>query len=180
MSALFDSMLPEHQKFIGEQHVFFVATATAEGRINLSPKGMDSLRILDSNRLIWLNLTGSGNETSAHVQQNPRMTIMFCSFEGKPLILRLYGQAKVYHPRDKEWQEHIGSFKITAGARQIFELDIESVQTSCGFAVPLMEFQGERDTLSKWTAKKDEVGIMEYWEMTNRVSLDGLDTHILE
>lgn len=165
-------------EFISYQKIFFVATGLGEGRLNLSPKGLDSLRIVDPKKLIWMNLTGSGNETAAHVKADGRMTIMFCAFEGKPLILRLYGRAKVYHPRDAEFQDYLQAFDEVSGARQFFELHIESVQTSCGFAVPLMTFEGNRSILQDWSKKKGVNGIEEYWEDRNKESIDGLDTGI--
>lgn len=180
MAQLYDGLIPTLITFIEKQHLFFVATARAEGRINLSPKGMDSFRVLSPNQIVWLNLTGSGNETAAHLLANPRMTIMFCAFEGKPLILRLYGQAKAYHERDPEYQEHIGRFDADAGARQIIIMDVESVQTSCGYAVPLMEFQEDRSILQNWANKKGREGIKDYWEAKNQVSLDGHKTQIFE
>lgn len=166
-------------EFIGQQKMFFVGTSTAEGRINVSPKGMDTLRVIDGNRLIWLNLTGSGNETAAHVLNNGRMTIMFCSYEGNPLILRLYGTAKVIHTRDAEWDELIQDFPNYGGKRQIFDMDIKMVQTSCGFAVPLYDFQEHRDILEKWSEKKSEEELEAYWAKKNTVSIDGLNTGIL-
>lgn len=166
--------------FINDQKMFFVATAMKEGRINLSPKGMDTFRIISPNKAIWLNLTGSGNETAAHLLDSNRMTIMFCSFEGNPLILRLYGSVKTFHERDEPYHEYLKEFPPMLGARQIFELDIEMVQTSCGFAVPLMEFKGERTKLTKWAENKGEKGIKNYWEEKNSVSLDGHKTGIFE
>lgn len=180
MAKLFDALSDELTSFINNQKIFFVGTAMAEGTINVSPKGMDTLHVLDHNRLIWLNLTGSGNETATHILDNNRMTIMFCSFEKNPLILRLYGKAKVYHKYDKEFNGLLQYFNMRAGARQVFELSIDTVQTSCGFAVPLMEFKGERPTLKKWAEKKGDEGIREYWEEKNTTSLDGHKTHIFE
>jgi len=120
----------------------------------VSPKGMDSLRLIDDNRVIWLNLTGSGNETSAHVQESPRMTLMFCAFEGDPMILRLYGQAKVVHHSDKSWKDLISLFPSLPGARQIFDMQIDLVQASCGMAVPFYDYAGDRNQLIDWAAKK--------------------------
>ena len=166
--------------FIKQQPVFFVATAMEKGSINLSPKGMDTLRVGDEETVYWLNLTGSGNETATHLQHNPRMTIMFCAFEGSPMILRLYGSARVYHPRDPQFSEHLKLFPTYSGARQIIEMKLELVQTSCGFGVPLMAYSGERDVLEKWSDDKNEDGIKAYWKNKNQTSLDGLDTHILK
>lgn len=167
-------------QFIWNQSIFFVATAPADGRVNLSPKGMDSLRVLDPNTVAWLNVTGSGNETAAHLLENDRMTIMFCAFEGKPMILRLYGQAKAYHARDAEWDELVQRFEMIPGARQIFVLNIDLVQTSCGMGVPYFEYKGERHQLTDWAEKKGAQGISEYWEKKNQVSLDGKPTGIFE
>ncbi|MDW7692491.1 pyridoxamine 5'-phosphate oxidase family protein [Flammeovirgaceae bacterium SG7u.111] len=169
---------PQLQEFIENQHIFFVGTAMKEGKVNISPKGMDSFKVLGPNKAIWLNVTGSGNETATHVQESNRMTIMFCAFEGKPMILRLYGTAKVYHQRDKEWDEHIGKFTPLAGARQIFELDIDLVQTSCGMAVPFMDYKEEREELNTWATKQGEDRIKEYWQKKNTTSIDGHDTGI--
>ncbi|MEO8417973.1 MAG: pyridoxamine 5'-phosphate oxidase family protein [Methylophilaceae bacterium] len=167
-------------QFIRNQHIFFVATAPAEGRVNLSPKGMDSLRVIDPSTVAWLDVTGSGNETAAHVLENGRMTIMYCAFEGKPVVLRLYGQAKVYHARDAEWGELAQRFEMIPGARQIFVLDIDLVLTSCGMGVPYLEYKDERHQLDKWAEKKGEQGIFEYWEKRNQLSLDGKPTGIFE
>ena len=166
--------------FIRSQKIFFVATAMADGRINLSPKGMDTFRIISPNRILWLNLTGSGNETATHLQENDRMTIMFCAFEGKPLILRLYGSAKVYHERDEFWKEHIYHFPSIAGSRQLIDMEIELVQTSCGMAVPQMDFKEERDLLKIWAEKKGPEGLQEYRLQKNSTSLDGHPTGIAE
>ena len=177
MSKLYTEIPKKLQQFIENQKMFFVATATADGRINLSPKGMDSLRVLDPNRLAWLNVTGSGNETAAHVQENPRMTIMFTAFEDNPLILRVYGTAKAVHKDDPEWQLLFPLFPSLPGARQIFDLNVDLVQTSCGMAVPLYDYVGEREQLNTWAEKKGEEGVKAYWKETNRVSLDGKPTH---
>ncbi len=178
MSKIFQNLEPEHQEFIKQQKIFFVGTAMAQGRLNMSPKGMDSLRIINDNRVIWLNMTGSGNETATHVLRHPRMTIMFCAFEGKPLILRLYGEAKVYHSRDPQWEEYINNFPFVASARQVFDVDISMVQTSCGFGIPFMEFKGERGLMKDWALKKGPRGVKEYWEKKNITSLDGFETGI--
>lgn len=167
------------KQFIEAQKIFFVGTATADSRVNLSPKGMDSLRVLDLKRVAWLNVTGSGNETAAHVQELPRMTLMFAAFEGDPVILRLYGTARVIHQADAEWESLFPLFPSLPGARQIFDLTVELVQTSCGMGVPLFEYAGERNQLDEWAINKGEEGIKAYWEKKNQVSLDGKPTHIL-
>ncbi|MDO8348016.1 MAG: pyridoxamine 5'-phosphate oxidase family protein [Rugosibacter sp.] len=166
-------------EFIAEQKIFFVGTATGDSRVNVSPKGMDSLRVLNNNRVIWLNVTGSGNETSAHVQQDPRMTIMFCAFEGPPLILRLYGTARVVHKNDDNWEGLFAHFNPLPGARQIFDFSIELVQTSCGMAVPYYAYTGDRELLLDWARGKGEDGLRQYWEEKNQSSIDNIPTHII-
>lgn len=173
MGKQYNEISENHKSFIEAQKIYFVATAAAEGRVNLSPKGMDSLRIVDANRVIWLNLTGSGNETAAHLAESPRMTLMFCSFESEPKILRLYGTAREVQPGDAEWNLLYQQFKPMKGARQIFDMNVDLVQTSCGFAVPFFEYQGEREMLKEWAEKKGEEGVREYWREKNSISLDG-------
>lgn len=180
MSKFYNEITLELKTFIEEQKIFFVATAAAEGRINLSPKGLDTLRVKSPNKVLWLNLTGSGNETAAHLLKNDRMTIMLCSFEGKPLILRLYGNAKIYHERDEEYQANIDLFPTIAGSRQIIEMTVESAQTSCGYAVPFMDFQDERRQLNSWAEKQGKERIENYWKEKNTKSIDGFETKILE
>jgi len=179
MGQRFDQLAERHIKFIAEQKIFFVGSATAESRVNVSPKGMDSLRVLGSKRVAWLNVTGSGNETSAHVQLDPRMTIMFCAFAGAPLVLRLYGRAKVVHPRDTEWKELFPLFTPLPGARQIFDLAIDLVQTSCGFGVPYLAYVEDHDLLNDWAIKKGDDGVQRYWQEKNQLSIDGIPTHIV-
>ncbi len=166
--------------FIEQQKIFFVGTATEDSRVNISPKGMDSLKVMDKNRVIWLNVTGSGNETAAHIQQLPRMTIMFTAFEGNPMILRLYGEAKAIHVNDPEWEDLYSLFNPIPGARQIFDVSVDLVQTSCGMAVPFYDYAGDRDQLKDWATKKGDAGIKQYWEQKNQLSLDGIPTHIIK
>ncbi|ARU31123.1 pyridoxamine 5'-phosphate oxidase [Sulfuriferula sp. AH1] len=166
-------------QFIAEQKIFFVGTATDDSSVNVSPKGMDSLRVIDQNRVVWLNVTGSGNETAAHVQINPRMTLMFCDFDGAPMILRLYGKAKVIHQKDVEWDALFALFDPLPGARQIFDLSVELVQTSCGMGVPYFNYVGEREQLTNWALKKGPAGLMQYWKDKNQTSLDGIPTDIV-
>ncbi|WP_123042428.1 pyridoxamine 5'-phosphate oxidase family protein [Cohnella candidum] len=182
MGKQFESMLPEHEEFIRRQHVFFVASAPLSGRghVNLSPKGHDSLRILNENRVAYLDMTGSGNETSAHVRENGRVTIMFCAFEGAPRILRLYGKGTVVLPGTEEWEALYPLFTPLLGARQMIVVDVRMVQASCGYAVPFMDFAGERDTLERWTRQKGEEGLREYRKEKNSFSLDGLPTPLGE
>jgi hypothetical protein len=166
------------QAFIEQQKVYFVATAGPEGRVNVSPKGLDSFRVLGPNHVAWLNLTGSGNETAAHLLEQNRITIMFCAFEGKPNILRLYGTATVCHPRDAEWEALLPLFPALAGARQIFVVDVDLVTTSCGMAVPFMDYQSEREDLTHHWEKKGPEGVETYWDQRNAQSLDGKPTGI--
>ena len=180
MGTRYDKIPDNHWQFIENQKIFFVGTATSDSRINISPKGMDSLRILDANRVIWLNVTGSGNETSAHIQEDTRMTIMFMALEGNPMILRLYGTARVIHSSDQEWDELYTHFNPLPGARQVFDLAIDLVQTSCGMAVPFFDYVGEREQLKDWAIKKGPDGIKQYWQDKNSLSLDGKPTHILK
>lgn len=180
MAVKFEELQPQQIEFIEKQKLFFVGSAAADGLVNVSPKGMDCLRILGPRNLVWLNLTGSGNETAAHVLENSRVTLMFCSFDKQPLILRIYGAADVIYPRDARWPELLSRFPHYTGARQIFDLNISLVQTSCGFAVPYFDFNGERDTLVNWADKKGSSGIKDYWLEKNLVSMDGKKTGIEE
>jgi hypothetical protein len=179
MGQRFTELSARHVEFIARQRIFFVGTATADSRVNVSPKGMDSLKVLDNSRIAWLNVTGSGNETSAHVQQLPRMTLMFAAFEGPPLILRVYGTAKTVHHGEPGWTELISLFPPLPGARQVFDMTVELVQTSCGTAVPLYDHAGDREILNDWARKKGEQGVRRYWEEKNTVSIDGLPTNIV-
>jgi hypothetical protein len=178
MGQQFESIQQNHQRFIEAQKMFFVGTADRFGRVNVSPKGLDSLRVLDSNRVLWLNLTGSGNETAPHVFNSDRMTLMFCSFDKKPLILRLYGTAKVFHGSEPEWEQWINLFPADPGNRQLFLLTVDLVQTSCGYGVPLYDYVGQRTLLKDWSEKKGEEGIREYWKQKNLLNIDGVGTRI--
>lgn len=179
MGKQFSELSEEHKVFIANQKMFFVGTAAEEGRVNISPKGMDTLKVVSSNKVIWLNLTGSGNETAAHLLKNNRMTIMFCAFEGKPLILRLYGKANIYHPKDHQYKEYESLFSDIPGARQIIELDVEMVQNSCGFGVPLMDYKEDRSILTDWAKTKGKEGVEAYWKEKNTKSIDGFETNII-
>ncbi|POA97219.1 pyridoxamine 5'-phosphate oxidase [Chromobacterium sinusclupearum] len=180
MGQRYQELQDSHHEFIAGQKLFFVATAMADGHVNLSPKGMDSLRVLGPNQVAWLNVTGSGNETASHIEHHPRMTLMFCAFDGKPLILRLYGRARAIHQGDPDWADYYGLFDPLPGARQVFLLDVELVQASCGMAVPCYQYQGEREQLNDWARAKRAPGIREYWRNRNGVSLDGLPTGIAQ
>lgn len=176
MAKFIEQLSPELLAFIGRQKIFFVATAPQAGRVNVSPKGMDSLRVLGPKTVAYLDLTGSGAETAAHIHENGRLTIMFCAVEGEPLILRLYGRGEVVRPELPAWAELKPQFPDILGARQIVLLHIDSVQTSCGFAVPLFDYVGERSLLIDWAEKKGEAGLREYVQRKNRASIDGLPT----
>lgn len=178
MAKKFTELNDMHMGFISAQKIFFAGTAAKNGFVNVSPKGMDTLRVLNPKRIIWLNLTGSGNETAAHILSKNRITLMFCAFEGKPLILRVYGKANMYYHTDVEWEEMSGYFPHHTGARQIFDIEIDMVTTSCGMSVPLMDFKRERKDLEIWAEKKGEERLKEYWREKNVTSLDGLETGI--
>lgn len=166
--------------FIERQPLFFVATAAPDGRVNLSPKGLETLQVKGSQRIVWLNLTGSGNETAAHVRALPRMTLMFCAFEGAAMILRVYGTARVVHPGVDDWSKLAEGFSDMAGARQIFDLRIDLVQTSCGTGVPIMTHAKQRghDELLPFYAEMGPERVRDYWLRKNRLSLDGAETGI--
>jgi hypothetical protein len=171
-----DLITDKHAEFIIRQQLFFTATATADSRINLSPKGLDSLRIINPRQVVWLNLTGSGNETAAHLLEDGRITLMFCAFEGEPRILRLYGHATAHHEGSEAWEAHIGRFPRLPGARQIIVMEVEQVGSSCGFGVPLFDYVGQREMLSDWAEKKLDMDIKEYWATRNNLSIDGKPT----
>jgi hypothetical protein len=176
MGKEYDRITDKHAEFIIRQQLFFTATATADSRINLSPKGLDSLRIINPKQVVWLNLTGSGNETAAHLLDDGRITLMFCAFEGDPKILRLYGHATAHHEGSEAWEAHIGRFPRLPGARQIIVMEVERVGSSCGFGVPLFDYVGQRDMLSDWAEKKSDMDIKEYWATRNNLSIDGKPT----
>ncbi|MBE1275125.1 pyridoxamine 5'-phosphate oxidase family protein [Enterovibrio baiacu] len=178
MGQITKSLSEKHIAFIGEQKMYFVGTAAESGKVNLSPKGGDSLRVIDNKTIAWLNQTGSGNESAAHVLRDPRMTIMFCAFEGAPLILRAYGQARALHRNDPEWEIFSALFPVNFASRQIFLLDIDLVQSSCGMSVPYYSYQGDRDDLDKWSDRQGEAGIERYWLKKNQTSLDGFESDI--
>ncbi|MEP2026982.1 MAG: pyridoxamine 5'-phosphate oxidase family protein [Reichenbachiella sp.] len=176
MSKLIASIDEKTRTFIEAQQMFFVATAASDGKINLSPKGTDSFRIINPKQVAWLNLTGSGNETAAHILETNRMTIMMCAFDGKPNIMRIYGMAKAIYEQDAEWSTYAPLFKANTGARQIFLVEVEQIQHSCGMAVPLYDFVEHRDLLDIYHDKKGREKVKEYWKEKNMVSLDGLPT----
>lgn len=175
MADFTDALTEKHIAMIAAQPVFFVATAAAEGRINLSPKGYDAFRVIAPDRVAYLDLGGSGNETHAHLAADGRITIMFCNFDRPALILRIYGRGKAVLPQDEEWDALAAHFTMMPGTRQIFVIDVESVQSSCGWGVPFMTLEGERETLKKAHRQSDPAE----WEakVAARVkSIDGLPT----
>ena len=180
MAKFYAQLNPELQTFIQKQKIFFTATAPRAGRINLSPKGIDTLCCIDEKQVAYLDLTGSGNETAAHLHENGRMTMMFCSFEEKPMILRLYGQGEVISLNSEGGNQLKSLFARIPGERQIMLLKIESVQTSCGFGVPVYEFKEERKTLIDWAEKKGKSGLKQYQQQKNLQSIDGLPTQLAQ
>lgn len=180
MGKFHPSIQPAHRAFIEKQHLFFVATAplAAEGHINLSPKGMDSFRVLGEHQVAYLDLVGSGNETSAHTLENGRITFMFCAFEGPPNILRLYGKGRAVLLGSPDWDLYATRFGQFPNIRQIIVADIHLVQTSCGYGVPFFDYLGERQTMFDWAAKKGSEGLGLYMQEKNLESLDGLPTDL--
>ena len=180
MGKFSDSILDQHKEFIEKQKMFFVGTAplSADGHVNLSPKGLDSFRVLSPTLVAYMDLVGSGNETSAHITENGRITFMFCAFDGPPNILRLYGTGRTVLPSDTEWAALSPHFEIELSTRQIIVAYIHKVQTSCGFSVPLYDYTGERDFAQKWAAKKGADGLEAYKAEKNVVSLDGLPARV--
>lgn len=178
MAKFFDTIEPAHQTFIEKQKIFFTGSAPLEGdgHVNVSPKGLDSFRILSATRVAYMDIIGSGNETSAHLLENGRITFMFCAFDGPPNIMRLYGRGYTVLPGNPEWDDLAALFQLRLVTRQIIVADIYKVQTSCGFSVPLYEYTGERDYADKWGEKKGAAGLEVYKTEKNRVSLDGLPT----
>lgn len=176
MAKQFSALQDSHITFVQEQHIFFTGTAAPDGRVNISPKGGDALRVLGPNRILWRNLTGSGNETAGHLKQINRMTLMWCSFTTRPLILRAYGTARTIHADDAEFADLDGHFPPHIGARQVYDLQIDMVQSSCGYAVPFMEFQSDRDTLDKWADDRGADGVRAYWPERNSKTIDGMPT----
>ena len=175
MADFFDALNEKHTAMIAAQPVFFVATAAADGRINLSPKGYDAFRVLSPTRVAYLDLGGSGNETHAHLTADGRITVMFCNFQQPALILRIYGRGRAVLPQDAGWEALAAQFTLLPGTRQIFEIAVESVQSSCGWGVPFMTLEGERDTLTKAHRQSDPA----QWEAKTAArtrSIDGLPT----
>jgi hypothetical protein len=177
MAKQFAAIGPQHREFIGQQHIFFTATAAAGARVNISPREAGSLRVLGENSVAYLDQTGSGNETAAHLRADGRMTIMFCAFQGAPLILRLYGQGNVLMRGTPGYAALLAAAfagEEPLGARQIVRLEIDLVQTSCGFGVPMFEHVADRPNLDRWARAKGEDGLVAYRQEKNTCSIDGL------
>ena len=181
MGKDYTALTEVHREWITEQHLFFVATAplAGDGHVNMSPKGYDTFRVLDDHTVAYLDLSGSGIETIAHLREVPRLTIMFVAFEGRPRILRLYGRGSVvlhdepgFDRAAAPWTDVDGQLPL--GSRAIVRLDIELVRSSCGYSVPFMAYGGERETLAEWATKKGPDGIEQYWDDRNAVSIDGM------
>jgi len=180
MPKLHENITEAIKNFIEKQHLFFVATAplTKDGHVNLSPKGLDCFKVLSPNKVAYMDLISSGNETSAHILENGRITFMFCSFDKVPNILRLYGKGYTVLPHDKEWHSLSEHFTIYPSTRQIIVGDITRIQTSCGYGIPLYEYSGERNIHFDWAEKKGEEGLLQYVEDNNMISMDGLPTRL--
>ncbi len=176
MATVHNEITDALQTFICKQHIFFVSSAplSGEGHVNLSPKGLDTFRILSKHRVAYMDLISSGNETSAHLLENGRITFMFCAFEDAPLILRLYGKGYTVLPDQADWAVLASNFTLYPSTRQIIVADITRVQTSCGYGVPKYEYAGERDEHFKWAEKKGEAGLEAYVQEHSLRSIDGL------
>lgn len=183
MAKQFPRMEETHREFIERQHIFFNASAAPQGHVNVSPRDRKSLRVLDDHTVLYLDLTGSGNETAAHLRSNGRLTLMFCAFEGPPLILRLYGTGRAIRRGSEEYaallRQHYGDAE-PLGARQMIMLNVELVQTSCGYNVPLFDYRSERDTLIRWAQAKGKDGLESYWREKNQKSIDDFPTGLLQ
>lgn len=183
MAKQFTHLEAHHHRYIQAQHMFFTATAAPTGHVNMSPRSTDMFRVLGDNAVLYLDRTGSGNETAAHLRINPRMTIMFCAVEGPPLIMRLYGEGRVIHRHSAEYAELLAQRfddNPPLGARQMVRLDFDLVQTSCGYGVPLFEYQDERPQMDSWAQAKGVDGIEAYWREKNQRSLDGFPTGLFD
>lgn len=183
MGTQFPALNDKLRAFIDQQKIFFTASATGSSRINVSPRSTEWFRVVDDNTVLYLDRTGSGNETAAHMKADGRMTIMFCAVEGAPRILRLYGRGEIIHRDSEDYPRIVETMfdgKQPKGARQIVRLTADMVQSSCGFAVPFFDYKGERDGLDRWGADKDDEDYRDYWRKKNVTSLDGLPTGIFE
>jgi hypothetical protein len=183
MAKQFPHLEPYHHRFIQAQHMFFTATAAPTGHVNMSPRSTDMFRILGDNAVLYLDRTGSGNETAAHLRIDPRLTIMFCAVDGPPLIMRLYGRGEVVHRESDRFANLLATHfdnNPPLGARQMVCLDIHLVQTSCGYGVPLFDYREERPQMDDWAKAKGVDGIEAYWREKNQTSLDGFPTGLFD
>jgi Pyridoxamine 5'-phosphate oxidase len=183
MGKQFPNLDASHREFIGRQRIFFAASAAPDARVNLSPRGTDAFAVIDERTIAYLDRTGSGNETAAHLKADGRLTIMFCAFDGPPNIMRLYGRGEVLHRGSSAYRELLKSAfggVEPAGARQIVRLHVDRVQTSCGYGTPLFDYRGERPSLDNWARSKGEDGLEAYRRENNLVSIDGLPTGLLD
>jgi predicted pyridoxine 5'-phosphate oxidase superfamily flavin-nucleotide-binding protein len=183
VAKMFERIEPAHRTFIEKQRIFFNASAASAGRVNVSPRAAALLRILDESTVVYLDLTGSGNETAAHLRENNRLTLMFCALEGAPMILRLYGEGRILRRGTDEYARLLSSHFSNAeppGTRQMVHLRVNLVQTSCGYNVPLFQYQAERETLTNWADAKGPEGLEEYRRKNNERSIDGFPTGMFE
>jgi hypothetical protein len=179
MADQFDRIEPKHRAFIERQRMFFTASAAPEGHVNLSPKGLETLRVLGPNAVVYLDHTGSGNETAGHINVDGRLTLMLCAFEGPPMIMRLYGKGQVLPRGGPEYSELLESAfdgEEPLGARQMIRLDVELVLTSCGYAVPHYKYVAQRPSLNNWAESQGRDKLREYRRANNELSLDGVPT----
>lgn len=176
MGKVYETITPHLKTFIEKQKMFFVSTAplSADGVVNVSPKGWDSIRILDETTVAYLDITGSGAETIAHIKENQRITFLFCAFDGPPKLVRLYGKGEVYERETPEFEELKTLFPKYVSARAIIKAKLHRIADACGYTVPLYEFKEDRDTMKKWVDNKGANGLVEYRELKNKVSIDGL------
>ena len=176
MSKLHDEITPEMTEWVQKQHIFFVSTAplAGDGHINCSPKGLDTFRILGPKSVAYLDMTGSGGETIAHLRENGRIVFMFCAFDGPPKIVRFHGTGRVVLPTSPEWSELQGMFPEYPGTRSIICAEISRVSDSCGYSVPQFEFTEDRDQLQRWAQTKRPEGLSVYRKQKNTCSIDGL------
>lgn len=176
MGKKLESISPELAAWISEQHLFFVATAPLanDGLVNLSPKGLDSFRVIGEQQVAYLDLTGSGAETIAHLRENGRIVLMFCAFSGPPKIVRLHGQGKVITKGDEQWEQWLALYPAHRGIRSVIVVDVSRVSESCGYSVPRMEFVEDRETLVRWAEKKSDEELVQYRRTKNQKSIEGL------
>ena len=176
MGKLFDGIDDAVARFIAAQHVFFVATAPldAAGHVNLSPKGLQSFKVIDPKTVAYLDLTGSGIETVSHLRENGRIVIMFCAFQSAPKILRLYGRGEAIEPGDPRFNDLLALFPEFPGVRSVILVALERISDSCGYGIPLYRYEGDRAQLLNWAQRKGSPGLAQYRAKNNRASIDGL------